>query len=588
MKNLTIYLFCFLALVSCRKDINEVAITEVNPGPTIIDQYNPPIETITGTVIGTVLNELGEGISEASVQIGDQTTESNEFGIFIFRNIELNKKGSIAQVEKDGYFTGSRTFYPIENAQNRIQITLIDRSFDFQIQSQTGGEINFNGASVSFNPNSFTLDGNPYDGEVFIAARYIDVSSPEFLSQQPGILQGVGFSTRNELRSFQTFGMIAVEIVTSGGQELDIADTELATIKIPVPPTLQTNATSEISLWSYNEEYGIWAEESDASYTNGFYVGMVSHFSFWSTSLPYEFVEFSACLTNDAGDVLSNYEIKAMQAGLQLSTSYSNNEGCFVIKVPKFESYTFQIKGRDCVVLEDDFGPFDADVNSAPIRVTIPDEVITEIKAELFCDLNPLSNLLMVYEYNGKSYNELIARPIIELKIVSNCNLIPAGQMLDVQFINLDNMMESGSQMITTGMVNNLDSVNICEQMLENFIQITIGGVEKIYLNPSVIINFGNPNTKVLADNSVGSDQIRVSFSFDGISQGSYENALSTIDFIQSADISWDFTEGGNFDVLNISKYGATFEAIIGDFSGTLKQGANDIPFSGMFHVIRN
>lgn len=86
MKNIGIFsLFLLLFFSSCRKDVNEVDVQVITPDP-IIEQYNPQIENITGSVIGFVVDENGDPMPYAKVVLNNQTiTEGDEYGHFFFK-----------------------------------------------------------------------------------------------------------------------------------------------------------------------------------------------------------------------------------------------------------------------------------------------------------------------------------------------------------------------------------------------------------------------------------------------------------------------------------------------------------------------
>ena len=87
--------------------------------------------------------------------------------------------------------------------------------------------------------------------------------------------------------------MMAVELQGASGESLNIAEGSTATLTFPIPQEILGNAPAEIPLWSFNENLGLWVEESVASLQGSNYVGEVSHFSFWNCDAPFELVELS-------------------------------------------------------------------------------------------------------------------------------------------------------------------------------------------------------------------------------------------------------------------------------------------------------
>jgi len=81
----------------------------------------------TASVFGVVRNDQGEPIASALVKSAysphQTTTDSN--GVFFLNNFVVFDKLGFITVEKAGYFKGSRSFLPLENGANRVEIQLL-------------------------------------------------------------------------------------------------------------------------------------------------------------------------------------------------------------------------------------------------------------------------------------------------------------------------------------------------------------------------------------------------------------------------------------------------------------------------------
>ena len=53
---------------------------------------------------------------------GNLTESTDQFGVFQFNDRTMHSGGTYIKVEKDGYFHGSRKFYPVANATSRVTI----------------------------------------------------------------------------------------------------------------------------------------------------------------------------------------------------------------------------------------------------------------------------------------------------------------------------------------------------------------------------------------------------------------------------------------------------------------------------------
>jgi len=265
-------LFLFSA---CRKDVNNVNPNTTTPDPTIINDWTQDIVNVNGSVTGLVVNEDNEPMPGVSIKLNNNTTTTDAFGHFFYKEITLNSAGTYLTAESDGFFKGSRRFFPKENAESYVKIQLMEKSFDQTLDAQTGGTINIGTnviTTVEFTGNGFILpNGDTYTGTVHVAAKYLNPLEDATFEQMPGNLQGVNSAFTEVVLS--TYGMMAVELEGDAGEKLNIKSENAALMTMPVPDALLANAPSTIPLWSFDEEVGMWMEESSADLVNGAYVG---------------------------------------------------------------------------------------------------------------------------------------------------------------------------------------------------------------------------------------------------------------------------------------------------------------------------
>lgn len=117
------------------------------------------------------------------------------------------------------------------------------------VNGNTGGTVTVGGASIVFSANSFVnpATGLAHTGTVNVYAKVIDPSLNSITTTLPGSIIGLDSTNKNVV--LQSFGMLAVEIVTSTGQKLYLADNKQATINYPIPCTYLTAAPATIPLW---------------------------------------------------------------------------------------------------------------------------------------------------------------------------------------------------------------------------------------------------------------------------------------------------------------------------------------------------
>ena len=159
---------------------------------------------------------------DVSIKLGNNNTTTDAFGHFFYNDITLNSAGTYLTADMDGFFEGSRRFFPKENTESYVKIQLLEKLFDQTLDSQTGGTINIGTnviTTVDFSGNSFVLpNGDTYNGTVHVAAKYLNPLSDETFEQMPGNLQGVNSLATEVVLS--TYGMIAVELEGDAGEKI--------------------------------------------------------------------------------------------------------------------------------------------------------------------------------------------------------------------------------------------------------------------------------------------------------------------------------------------------------------------------------
>ena len=311
MKKITLFSLIFLVFFACRKDIDQQVITTDPYNPDIINLDDPKIDPIpvTGSLAGRVYDEDNQPIVDALVTIKNQSTTTDERGLFVFKQIPMDAAGTFVLVKKDGYFNGSNRFFPKDGSQNYSNIKLLTKTHIGSFNSNSGGEISSpEGIKIDFPANSIVdANGQIYNGNVNVAAREIDPTSNDLAEIMPGDLQG--FNRINEEVALASFGMMAVKLTDDLGQELNLGNGKKAELTFPVPFELQDNAPAEIPLWYFNEDFGLWQEEGSAALEGENFVGQVSHFSFWNCDAPFPLVYISGTIVDEDGNPMANQNV---------------------------------------------------------------------------------------------------------------------------------------------------------------------------------------------------------------------------------------------------------------------------------------
>ena len=585
-QQISIFLFLILLVFACT-DIDEVTVTQETPQPDVFENYDPVIRNVSASVLGFIVDENDDPVSGADIKLGAFNTSTDEFGHFFFDNVNINARGSIVQVEKSGYFDGSRRFFPVENTDNRVKIQLIRKDFNQSFTAENGGTVNVDGgASIVFDSDAIkTADGSPYNGEVFVAAEWLNPLELSTLDRMPGNLQGVDLL--NQEVALRTYGMLAVELEGAGGQSLNIADNRTATISMPVPFQLQASAPTEIELWSYSEAFGLWGQEGTATLIDGNYVGTVSHFSFWNCDVPFDLIEFDATLINSDEEPMVGATVGISFASDSSWTAYGYTDQNGVVSglIPADESLllsVFDICGN--IIFSQAIGPFSSSTSLGTIEVSGISVNNTSVSGNLLdCNMNTVDDGLVLIEFDGQTIYHYTEGEPFDISFATCGN----SSFVTVTGVDLNGLTQSGPISASSNIDNNLGEINVCDQVIEDFLEITVDGTTAIYVDVSI---FSDSLGGTTISNATGNQEQYFWITFIGEDIGDYSSPQEHfIEIIFDSILGWSLQ--GSFDSFNVTQYGDIGEPVIGNFSGTLTNftasSSEEVSVSGNFSITR-
>ncbi len=597
MKKITFFSLIFLVFFSCRKDVDEQTTSTNLFNPPIIDlsDFQEEVIPVTASLAGVVYDEAGQPVVGAVVTIKNLNRTTDERGSFVFRQVAMNAAGTFVLVKKAGYFNGSNRFFPKEGSQNYANIKLLSKTSIGSFSSDSGGNVSSaEGIKLSFPANSIiTSGGQLYEGNVNVAARWIDPTANDLAEIMPGNLQGV--NRFNEEVAMATFGMMAVELTDDSGQELNIGNSQKAELTFPVPSELQGSAPDEIPLWYFNEEYGLWQEEGTAALIGNNYVGQVSHFSFWNCDAPFPLVYISGTVVNENQVPVANAWVCVNFASGNGygACGMTDNNGYFGGKMPANEELTMTISqyGNCFQNLVSNIGPFDVDTDLGIIEVTSPD-LVEIMGTVLDCNGDPLTNGWVTLTLGNQfSYYYLEDDNVISTSMF-NCD---NATELEVVGVNLDDLEESDVLTYTVTPMIDLGAIDACGNVLDEYLTFTVNGESRTFIVVSAGDSLGS--TFIYAYEPGTNEQYSFTGTFNA--PGTYDGTVvefmySNVEFPsqgflqqECANIDCGLTE------LIITEYGLVGEKIIGTFSGqgdfwdNMQQQSN-LPYSGEFEITRD
>ena len=290
-----------ITFIACKKDIK-------SEDPVITPTENhfaiPAAAPVTGSVSGVIVDENNHPVSAAEVKCSGSTYTTDANGLFVIKNVQLDKYVSTVTVNKAGYYKGIRSF-AASPTMNYVSIKLIPKTITGTVSASAGGPVSLsNGTILTLQANSVVIksSGAAYSGTVNVYASYIDPTTTDFSARVPGSMMGQDASNMYVLGST---GMMAVELESATGEALQLATGKPASIKLPIPPSLTSKAPATIDTWSLDDR-GVWIKEGTATKNGDFYEMQVSHFSFWNCDYPQNAIYLSIHLQDQNNQPLTN------------------------------------------------------------------------------------------------------------------------------------------------------------------------------------------------------------------------------------------------------------------------------------------
>jgi hypothetical protein len=266
--------FLMLFITACKK--NESDTTDP-----VID--TPAAAKITTTLSGRIIDASGQPVSGALVECSGSTTTTDIMGLFLFKDVQVNKKRCSLKFTKSGFLTQYYSCIPSAGTVTYIKGMMITKDGSYTVSATAGGTVTLtSGASVAFPANAFSkADGSAYSGTVTVNVTYLDPDDSLFRAKTPG-RDLYALDAQGTEKVLVSFGMMNVELFTASNEKLQLTTGKSATLTMPVATSQQATAPASMPLWYFDETAGLWREQGTATKTGSQYVGTVSHFSWWN------------------------------------------------------------------------------------------------------------------------------------------------------------------------------------------------------------------------------------------------------------------------------------------------------------------
>ena len=563
---LTIIFATSSILISCKKNsVDEQYIEIVKP---VIPDFTTKINA---GVSGFITDENGNAAAGASIKGGTVTVVADKFGYFKISSAAFAKSAGFVQVSKGGYFTGYRTFVPIEGKETFIRLQLISKINTGNIDAAAGGTVTTtDGAKIILPANAVVTAANnsAYTGAINVAAHWLNPAEEQKTQlTMPGDLTGV--DSAGHLNVLVTYGMLAVELTGSAGELLQIATGKKASLHFPIPSSVAGTAPSSIPLWYFDESKGVWKQEGRALKNGNNYEGDVSHFSFWNCDVGFPLVNFSVQLLDQNLNPIVNALVFILPETQNIGGryEYTNSEG--FVKGQIIANINLVMKLEEVCnqnIFIKNITTTNSDLDLGSIKVTLPLNISTFKGQVNKCNGSPLINGYIII--TGADYLNAIT---INNGQFSSTRIICPDQAIQFFAIDADASQQSSPQnIIPISGINDLGTLTACDPIESEFITYTIDGATTSLTLPQYLFggrfDFTQDSTTIDAVNLLNPGTgNEVWFRFGGpTTAGSY--ALANNFFRTSLSGGYQFTTPVN---AVITTYGLIGNFITGSFSGT-------------------
>lgn len=377
------FLFLFVAIaliVSCSD--NESPSVDI-PQEIVISHQQ---DLYVGSISGVVVDENSDPLQGVTVSIGTNDISSDENGYFSLQSIELDAQGTVVTARLDNYWTLTKMVTPSKLQQNHTRMMLRSMAASQSVVASEGGVVNFEEEiQIDFPKNAFVnAAGEAYDGAVKVSSVYLDPDHEDFGMMSPGDFRA--FNSQSELQTLVSLGMAGVELRGADNEKLQLGNDKTAVLSIKVPSGA---AETEVPLWHFDESSGYWLEEGVATKVGEYYVGNVSHFSWWNCDIPFTGIRISGTIVSGRDMGVTGLPITMImtESGRNLGEEYTGNGGFFTGWIPKGETLTMQLT-NECggVFYEATLGPLEEDTVLPPINISTSQNIVEVCGNLVDCD----------------------------------------------------------------------------------------------------------------------------------------------------------------------------------------------------------
>jgi len=197
--------------------------------------------------------ERHEPIENAELLIGGLTTFTDQEGMFVIRDLEIDTD-YVLQIEQADYVSVVRRLRFSTADSLSINFPMIARNKPRRFNaSDSLSMTSEDSVEVTMRPNSLrTMAGDPYRGVVDLSVTFINPKEPNVIVAAPGAL------VSDDSLTLETFGMLEIYAATPEGDRLELASERPITISLPNISRL----SNDVGLYYLDITSGFWFRDS--------------------------------------------------------------------------------------------------------------------------------------------------------------------------------------------------------------------------------------------------------------------------------------------------------------------------------------
>lgn len=290
--------------------------------------FTPPLPA-TGTVQGGVLDaSTGVPIAGATVQAGSLSATSATDGKFTLAAIDAPARVAL-KVKAANYAESTVIAYVTPNTTTTVSTPLLRLGNTAPVDLTTGGTV-----TVPASPGQVVV---PANGPSCTGSAIVSIT-PINGSLNPGFLPG-DFTVGGSTLPLESFGAVTLSINYANGTPVPLSACAAVTIRIPVS-TRSSTLPTVLPLYYLDPATGQWVREGNATLSgtapNQYYEATVSRAGTWGVDQPYETINATGCVIDQAGARVTAARVVADGIDYTGSTSVATDSaGNFALPMKK-------------------------------------------------------------------------------------------------------------------------------------------------------------------------------------------------------------------------------------------------------------